>query len=44
MHEYSQLDSTVVHGSVEVRLMMLGRVANKLVIMPRGDIMTLRMS
>jgi len=43
MHEYSQLDSTVVEGSVEVCLMMLGRVANKL-IMPRGDIMTLRMS
>jgi len=43
MHEYSQLDPTVVQGSLEVHLMVLGCVANKLIIR-RGDIMILRMS
>lgn len=43
IHEYSQLDLTTVQGSLQVRFTILGRHPNRL-IMPRGDIMTLRMS
>ena len=43
MHEYSQLDPTVVQGSLEVRFTILGRDTNRLII-PRGEIMILRMS
>jgi len=43
MVKYSQLDPTVVQGSLEVRSMTPGHDTNKL-IMPRGDIMILRMS
>ena len=43
MHEYSQLDPTVVQGSLEVLCTILECGTNKL-IMPRGEIMTLRAS
>ena len=43
MHEYSQLDATVVQGSLEVCFTILVHDTNAL-IMPRGEIMTLRMS
>jgi len=44
IHEYSQLDpAKVVRGSRQVRFTILGRLPNRL-IMPRGAIMTSRMS
>ena len=44
IYEYSeQLNPTIVQGSLEVRFAILGRNTTKL-IMPRGDIMTSRMS
>ena len=43
MHEYSQLDPTVVQGCLEVCFTILGRETNR-VTMPRGEIMTLRTS
>ena len=43
MHEYFQLDPIVVDGSLEVCFTILGHDTDRL-IMPRGDIMILRMS
>ena len=43
MHNYSQLDPTVVQGALEVGLTILVYDTNRL-IMARGEIMTLRTS
>ena len=43
MHEYSQLDPTVVQGSLEVCFMILVHHTSRLIV-PRGEIMTSRTS